>query len=336
MKEIDIIKTFLSLTSNVVPHGYEDKWVVPILRASLNIPDSLERDGFGNCFVNIGKSETLFCSHLDTVGTVDDKIEHYIVDGFIVTDGKTILGGDNKAGVTIMINMINNNIPGLYYFFLGEEKGCLGSNWLLKTHRELLKGYKRAIAFDRREKGSIITFQRSRRSASNEFANGLAKEFSKTDMVYQIDPNGFSTDTAVFVDIIPECTNISAGVYGEHSTSEKLDVEYFLKVNEAVLNIDWENLPTIRKPGTSEYAYSMSDSAINSQMRSFFTEEMNELEFMTHGMYPNEKEMLRASEVLFGKHYQNRILISEDEELSIYTEYENIYSVMCQSRDFFP
>ena len=41
---------------------------------------------------------------------------------------KTILGADDKAGMVILLYMIEKKIPGLYYFFIGEEVGCIGSN----------------------------------------------------------------------------------------------------------------------------------------------------------------------------------------------------------------
>jgi hypothetical protein len=44
----------------------------------------------------------------------------------ISTDGTTTLEHD-KAGVSVLIWMMKHNIPGLYYFFIGEEVGCIGS-----------------------------------------------------------------------------------------------------------------------------------------------------------------------------------------------------------------
>jgi hypothetical protein len=44
----------------------------------------------------------------------------------ISTDGTTTLGADD-TGVSVLIWMMKHNIPGLYYFFIGEEVGCIGS-----------------------------------------------------------------------------------------------------------------------------------------------------------------------------------------------------------------
>ena len=54
----DVRSTFLSLTTKTYPHGHEEE--------VLNFLPSLEKDQFGNYYKIIGKSETMFTSHLDT------------------------------------------------------------------------------------------------------------------------------------------------------------------------------------------------------------------------------------------------------------------------------
>ena len=75
-----------------------------------NLVDGLEKDEFGNLFIKIGESDVMFTSHLDTATSANTDVNHVIVDNIIKTDGKSILGADDKAGVTIMLNMIKNNI----------------------------------------------------------------------------------------------------------------------------------------------------------------------------------------------------------------------------------
>ena len=120
---MDIKETFLKLTSRTYPHGTESE-VMHLL------PQELDTDEFGNRFIQIGSSTCMFTSHLDTATSANTTIDHVIDGDIIKTDGFTILGADDKAGVTIMLNMIENKVPGLYYFFLGEEVGCVGSKKL--------------------------------------------------------------------------------------------------------------------------------------------------------------------------------------------------------------
>jgi hypothetical protein len=74
-------------------------------------------------------------------------------------------------------------------------------------------------------------------------------------MMYLPDDSGVYTDTAEFVDIIPECTNISVGYAREHSEHESLDIQHFIALSEAVLNVKWDKLPTSRKAGEVEDKY---------------------------------------------------------------------------------
>jgi hypothetical protein len=152
-----IKELFLKLTEYTIPHGYEDK-LAPILKEF-----NLSKDSTGNYYKVIGKSETLFTTHLDTYSKKYEKVKHIIEGNIIKTDGTTILGGDNKLGCSILLYMIENKIPGTYYFFLGEEPiisgGLYGSKNALSKNREFFSKFKRAIAFDRKQTGSIVTRQ---------------------------------------------------------------------------------------------------------------------------------------------------------------------------------
>ena len=171
---MNIKETFLSLTSETYPHGTE-KELFHLL------PSNLETDQFGNLFIEIGISpSTMFTSHLDTASYEKKKVNHIFRGNIVGTDGTSILGADDKAGVTIMLYMIQENIPGLYYFFLGEERGCIGSKKVADLHKNSpLPNIKKVISFDRRDNGSIITFQSSQRCCSNKFATALADELNQ-------------------------------------------------------------------------------------------------------------------------------------------------------------
>lgn len=237
---MNIKETFLKLTEYTIPYGYEH-----LLEKYL--PKGYKKDEVGNYYIEIGNSETLFTTHLDTYSDKYEKVNHVIDGNIIKTDGSTILGGDNKIGMSILLYLIHNNKPGTYYFFIGEEPilsgGLFGSFNILKKNPDFFKKFKRAVAFDRKSKGSIVTRQMGRRCCSDEFANDLINKFN---IPYKIDTNAYYTDTAVFMDIIPECTNISAGGYNEHFTNEYVDISYTEKVAESALKINWDSLKTSR------------------------------------------------------------------------------------------
>ena len=241
----------MELTSRTYPHGTE-KDVFPLLNSDL------KEDEFGNLFIKIGESDVMFTSHLDTATSALSEVVH-VIDGVnIKTDGKSILGADDKAGVTIMLHMIENNIPGLYYFFLGEEVGCVGSRKVATKYKEeKQEGINKVISFDRRGTTSIITFQSGSRCCSDKFGDELSKQLNLANdtFSYKNDTTGLLTDSIQFVKLYPECTNISVGYQNEHTFSEVQDIEHLEKLAEACLKVDWNNLPVDRDPSKTEYNY---------------------------------------------------------------------------------
>ena len=244
-----IKEKFLELTSRTYPHGTESE-LFKLL------PDTLTKDEFGNLFLKLGTSDTMFTSHLDTATSALTTVNHVIVGDIIKTDQKTILGADDKAGVTIMLYMIENNVPGLYYFFLGEEVGCVGSKKLAnKLKTEKIDGITKVVSFDRRGYDSVITFQSGQRCASDKFGDALALQLNGADKTfsYKTDPTGVLTDSIQFINIYPECTNISVGYKSEHTFNETQDIKHLEKLAKACVNVKWDELPIERDPSKTEY-----------------------------------------------------------------------------------
>jgi Peptidase family M28 len=254
---MDIKEKFLQLTSRTYPHGHEED-IFPLL------PKDLDVDQFGNLYKYVGeRPSTMFTSHLDTAGSTLTDITHEFDGDLIKTDGFSILGADDKAGVTIMLYMIENNIPGLYYFFLGEEVGCVGSKKVAELHKSMkVDGITKVISFDRRGTTSIITHQASQRCCSDEFGEALANALNNagaevydndTVLSYKNDPTGLYTDSAQFIKIYPECTNISVGYQHEHNQTEQQNIKHLDKLAKAAVLVDWESLPVSRDPSKVEY-----------------------------------------------------------------------------------
>lgn len=251
-----IPELFLRLTSKTYPHGYEQIIVDEMIKLGV-FPSDLKRDNHGNYFYKIGESRTIFASHLDTVSSKHVPVTHVLDGDMIKTDGTTTLGADDKAGVSVLVWLMKNNIPGTYYFFIGEEVGCIGSG--LASKNDEFKGlYDRIISFDRRGTGSIITHQSWSRCCSDVFADALCNQLNLSGLKYIKDDGGVYTDSAEFVDLIPECTNVSVGYYSEHTTAERQDIKHLIALCEASVLVNWESLPTRRDPNVHEsksYSY---------------------------------------------------------------------------------
>jgi hypothetical protein len=235
---MDIKQTFLKLTRYTYPHGTEH-----FLESYL--PEGFSKDSFGNYFLKIGDSKTMFTCHLDTACSNFEKVNHIEYEDFITTDGTTILGADDKAGMTILLYLIENKIPGLYYFFIGEEVGCIGSNNAAELD---FSNYARCISFDRRGYSSVITHQIYGRCCSDEFARNLSNELSKGSLNFYTDATGVVTDSASFMSKIAECTNISVGYHKEHTTKESQNIKFLEELCKVCVDVNWEDLPTVRGP----------------------------------------------------------------------------------------
>ena len=235
---MNVKKTFLKLTKFTYTHGTEGL-------LEQHLPIGFKKDKFGNYFLKIGESQTMFTCHLDTATSKLEKVNHIIDGNIIKTDGSTILGADDKAGMTVMLYMISKEIPGLYYFFLGEEVGCIGSSQAATLD---FSKYKRCISFDRRGYGSVITHQLRGRCCSQEFALSLSEKLTNLGLEYAPDSTGIVTDSAMFVEKIPECTNLSVGYFNEHTCRESQDITYLKILCQSCTEISWEELPTLREP----------------------------------------------------------------------------------------
>lgn len=244
-KDMNIEETFLKLTSKTYPYGYESE-------LTSFLPSGYETDRYGNFYYVVGDSETVFTSHFDTACKDQVKVTHVKEGNIIKTDGTSILGADDKAGVTIMLYMISKNVPGVYFFFIGEEVGCIGSG-MASNDLKFFSNYKRMISFDRKGTTSIITHQSYTRCCSDGFADDLANEYMKHGMFMVKDDTGVYTDSAEFVSIIPECTNISVGYYKEHTKDEHQDIEFLKNIAEASAKVNWDGLVTKRDYRKREY-----------------------------------------------------------------------------------
>ena len=225
--------------------------------------------------IEVGEgSETLFCAHTDTVhSSKEGKVNPVLFDeGLLLAykeDGQP-LGADDGAGVWLMLEMIDAEVPGVYLFPRGEEKGGIGSSGIAELYPDFLERFKYAIAFDRRGTKSVITYQSRGKCCSNEFAQALADMLNPGGLELAPDSTGIYTDTAEFVDLIPECTNISVGYDYEHSGKEMLDVEFLIKLRDALIErFDETQLPVVRKAGDLGEYHAMGWGSFGSRYRDY-------------------------------------------------------------------
>jgi hypothetical protein len=216
-------------------------------------PLGVEEDGKGNLIKYIGESRVLWSSHTDTVHSISGFQRIMVEKGMMLSlhreSSSNCLGADCTAGVFIMREMIMAQVPGLYIFHYGEERGGIGSSFIKSKTPELLKDIDYAIAFDRYGTTSIITHQGGQRCCSDKFVKSLNKALGGG---YKGDSGGSFTDTANYTGLVAECTNISVGYKSQHSRSETQDIRYLLDLRKKMLAFDESKLVKDRKPGAVE------------------------------------------------------------------------------------
>lgn len=221
-------------------------------------PLGVERDAFGNLHKRIGDAPVLWSSHTDTVHS-QGGMQRLEVEGNIVkaAGASNCLGADCTTGVWLMAEMIQAGVPGLYVFHREEEMGGGGSDFIARKTPGLLAGIHYAIAFDRMGTSSIITHQAGGRCCSDAFAVSLSEGLG---LGMHLDDGGTFTDTANYVDLVGECTNISVGYKNQHRATETQDIAFALSLRDALLCLDLGRLVSHRSPGEIEYRNRMPKS----------------------------------------------------------------------------
>jgi tripeptide aminopeptidase len=172
----EAVDLFLELAAIPSPPGEERAVADVVLRYLRELGLEPDEDDFGNVYASLEPSAEgtplFFCAHLDTV-PLSGELRPVVEDGVIRNAGGTILGGDNKAAVTQMLEGVRRvlveNVPhaGIELLFTRQEEvGLFG-----------------AAAFDRRRLRAELGFVYDQEGAIGEiilgapFAQGLEITF---------------------------------------------------------------------------------------------------------------------------------------------------------------
>jgi hypothetical protein len=219
-------------------------------------------DKYGNRLLVLEGSKILISCHTDTVHRSGGKQRVQISPQGIASldpseKQSNCLGADDTAGVYAALRMIDAGVKASFIFHRDEEKGGIGSAWLAREYPEWLEQFNVCLALDRRGTQDIIIEQNWGKCASDEFALGLADQLAMGHHA----ADGIFTDSANYVDLIAECSNISVGYQNEHTPKETLDLEYLDRVIERLIAVDWESIPVVRKPGDNgdDWSFDLDD-----------------------------------------------------------------------------
>jgi tripeptide aminopeptidase len=157
INEARLVQTFLELVAIDSPSGQEEAIGADLARRLAALGGEVERDEHGNLMAHLpaapegeqsGSRDWLMLSaHMDTVGK-DTGIKPQIRDGVIYSDGTTILGGDDKSGVAVILETIRSmqedgvpHPPLEVVISVGEETTLHGAKVLDKSKLRSRRGY---------------------------------------------------------------------------------------------------------------------------------------------------------------------------------------------------
>jgi len=167
----DIVSYFLRLIT-IDSESKNERAMIDCLKADLEElgAEVLEEDAChkhndgnaGNLYAyipgKIEKAPILLCAHVDTVSP-GNGIKPRIENGRIVSDGTTVLGGDDKSGVAEIMMALKqikesgiDHAPVEVLFTVSEEIGLLGAKCFNKARMKSCFGY----AFDTHQVGELV------------------------------------------------------------------------------------------------------------------------------------------------------------------------------------
>ncbi|PAQ16265.1 hypothetical protein CD798_02595 [Bacillaceae bacterium SAOS 7] len=138
--EANIAKVLTKKFEDLGVHVYEDDTMAQTGHGAGNLICTLEatKDGVDPIY---------FTSHMDTV-VPGVGVKPSIEDGYVITDGTTILGADDKAGLAAMLELVRvlkeqNYHHGMIQFIItvGEESGLVGAKVLDQSLVKAKFGY---------------------------------------------------------------------------------------------------------------------------------------------------------------------------------------------------
>lgn len=145
-----LLRTFLELVAIDSPSGAEDSLARDLKLRLLTLGGQVEQDGHGNVVARWPQDSgewLLLSAHMDTNGR-DVGIRPQVRDGVVYSDGSTILGADDKSGISVILEVLHSVASGSLVapplevvFTVEEETGLVGARRLDKGSLRSRRGY---------------------------------------------------------------------------------------------------------------------------------------------------------------------------------------------------
>jgi len=184
----------------------------------------------------------LLAAHLDVKGEFSSS-DQLIERNNIVSREKGILGADDRAGVSIILNLIKEvgdyrEVPPLKFIFtVGEEEGQYGAE---SIDPDFFEDVSFGISLDRKNCKDIVYKSNSKEYSNLEFAERVARVSSRifSEENAFVPCQGGISDLRVWSekDTRP-CVNLSVGYFDEHTDEERLDLTCWDRTHQLVAEL---------------------------------------------------------------------------------------------------
>jgi putative aminopeptidase FrvX len=203
-------------------------------------------DEYGNVYATKGSAEYFPCvvAHIDTVHEITDFEvieENYSLSAIKPNGEPTGIGGDNKAGVFVCLELLDHfdNIKAA--FFVSEEVGCLGSTL---SDAEFFNNVGYALQFDAPGDNWVTYYCDGVKlfNKDSDFFDKVRPILEDSLRDFTVDNLGYHpyTDVSVLRKLYNfSCLNYSVGYYNMHSVYEYVlinDVDNCLKTAQKLIS----------------------------------------------------------------------------------------------------
>ena len=193
------------------------------------------KDKIGNIYATKGNADmypTMVC-HMDTVHNIND---HAVVfqhqDVLFAIDTKSYerygIGGDDKVGVFVTLEMLLKFDNFKAVFFVDEEIGCIGSSACDFTFFE---DSTFVLQCDRRGKSDFVTTISGTKLSNDELHNHIDDLLKKYDR--KLTSGGMTDVEQIAEKTDVQVANMSCGYYDPHSDNE------YIKISEVFATADF-------------------------------------------------------------------------------------------------
>jgi putative aminopeptidase FrvX len=249
MIRIDRLVEVLSIPTFYGKENLMREYLIKILNEK-NIDNYV--DEYGNVYATKGLAEYFPCvvAHIDTVHEITDFEvieENYSLSAIKPNGEPTGIGGDNKAGVFVCLELLDHfdNIKAA--FFVSEEVGCLGSTL---SDAEFFNNVGYALQFDAPGNNWVTYYCDGVKlfNKDSDFFNKVRPILEDSLKDFTVDNLGYHpyTDVSALRKLYNfSCLNYSVGYYNMHSVYEYVlinDVDNCLKTAQKLISSLGEQL----------------------------------------------------------------------------------------------